>query len=124
MSWAKLDDRFHAHPKVLRAMHAEPGAVALHVLAMSYTAAYELDGQVPVHFVTSTIGDLERAKRMTDVLEDAGLWRVDGSDGWEINDFTEYNPSRAELEKRRQARARAGRKAGRASGRARKANER
>lgn len=117
MSWAKLDDKFHAHPKVLRAMHAEPAAVALHVLALSYSADYELDGGVPQHYVASVAG--ANAEHLAAVLVDAGLWRANG-DGWEIHDFLDFNPSRAELQKRRQVRARAGRKGGRASGQTRR----
>lgn len=101
MSWAKLDDGFHAHPKVRRAWR-EPRALGLHVLAMSYVAKYELDGRVPVEFIEDNIQDPEERDRVTTSLIEAALWRRDGED-YVIHDYLDYNPSRAESESKRKA---------------------
>jgi hypothetical protein len=117
VSWAKLDDRFYGHPKVLAAVTRDVASIALHALALSYSADYELDGRVPRQFAVQAVG--ERADDLAGILVDVGLWLENG-EGWEIHDFLDYNPSKVELEKKRAARRRAGRKGGKASGAARR----
>ncbi len=46
-------------------------------------------------------------------LEDVGLW-LPSSEGWQINDYLKYNPSREKVLATRQARADAGRRGGQA----------
>lgn len=98
MTWAKLDDRFHSHPKVEEAGLAATG---LYARSLSYAACHETDGQIPEAWVKKQ-GSPRLAARLTDL----GLWeRVEG--GWLIPDFTEFNPSKAELaEQRKQWRER------------------
>lgn len=101
MSWAKLDDQFHAHRKATKAWRAHPRALGMHMLAMSYCAGHLTDGLVDDEFVEEKLPQQREREAVVRALTDAELWRrVD--DGWVINDWLEYNPSRADtLEKRR-----------------------
>ena len=97
MAWARLDDKFHSHPKVRRAGLA---AIGLHVRAISYSAAHLLDGHIDVEWVREAGG--AQHKKLVTALVDAGLWSQNGH-GWVINGYLDYNPSREEVEERRAA---------------------
>jgi hypothetical protein len=99
--WAKIDDRFHSHPKI-RAALEHPYALGLHAVALSYCAAYTTDGVVHRQFIEGCISHPKRRSSAVSSLVAIGLWRV-CPDGWEIHDWLEFNPSRAEIiEQRRQ----------------------
>lgn len=119
MTWVRLDDQLHAHPKVRRAWRACPASVGLHALALSYCGAYLTDGDVPDDFVADQLPDEAAAAAATSALEAAGLWERNG-DGWRVHDYLDLNPSRADVERERAAKRKAGKKGGRASGRARR----
>lgn len=109
MSWAKLDDRFHENRKVKRVWRRCPSALGLHVMAITYCAGHETDGFVDVDFVEDRMPkDRERERAVTALVE-AGLWH-EVSDGWQINDFLEFNKSRDQNAHDRQAKRDAGRK--------------
>lgn len=101
MSWAKFSDDFWCHPKVAG---LSDRAFRLHVTAICWSAALETDGAVPRAMLAVLRGTAAAARE----LESAGLWDA-AADGWVIHDFLEYNPSRADLEERRERRARANR---------------
>lgn len=103
MTWAKLDDRFHSHPKVENAGLAATGLFAK---ALSYAACHETDGHVPDAWVRKQ-GGPQHARKLLDL----GLWERNGS-GYLIVGFLEFNPSKADLERRRQQAAEAGRLGG------------
>lgn len=109
MPWAKLDDRFHENRKVRRLWRSQPAAVGLHVLAITYCAGNLTDGIVDAEFVEERVPDGRRRKAMTDALVASNLWRT-CNEGWSINDYTEFNPSRKEVQTRRAVRAEAGKK--------------
>jgi hypothetical protein len=92
MSWAKLDDQFHSHRKAKRAWK-EPRALGLHLLALSYCAGQLTDGLVDDEFVEEKVPNRRERDRSTHALVDAGLWTRE-DDGWRINDWLDYNPSR------------------------------
>ena len=103
MTWAKIDDQFHAHPKVQKAWQAAPRAIGLHLLALSHASAYLTDGHVSEAFVTQQVPVVRERLKTVDALLDAGLWHLDGDGGWEIHDYLEFNDSRAKVEARRRA---------------------
>lgn len=115
MPWAKLDDHFHDNPKVRRAWRSSNAAVGLHVMALTYSAAHLLDGRVEPEFVADQMPAVRQQEAAAQALIDAGLW-LPTKDGWEIKDYLAYNPSRADVEAKRAARAAAGRAGGLASG--------
>lgn len=112
MTWFKVDDAFHSHPKVLAAGAAPLG---LWVVAGSWCGANLTGGFVP-DFVLPRLVD--NAVEYAEVLVHTGLWiKVEG--GHQFHDWSEFQPdAEAEKEKRRK-RAESGRKGGLASGVAR-----
>ena len=94
MSWLRVDDGFWKHPKV---QDVELAPIGLHVLALSYCADNLTDGRVPDGWVRRQVmGDTA----IPEALVDAGLWDHD-DDGYSVHDYLDYNPSRAEVEAKR-----------------------
>lgn len=119
MPWAKLDDHFHDNPKVRKAWRACGTSVGLHIMALTYSAAHLLDGHVGAEFVVDQIPAQRQRDAAVQALLDAGLWTV-ADVGWTIKDYLEYNPSRADVEAKREARRAAGHVGGIASGASRR----
>lgn len=101
MTWSKLDDKFHSHPKVRRAWGESRASIGLHALAMSYAGQYETDGAVPGWFVEGVIADESDRQSAVDALIKHGLWTAVG-DGYEIHDYLDFNPSHKSLEEKRE----------------------
>ena len=93
MAWFKVDDKFWSHPKVLL---LSDSAVALWVRAGTYCAQQLLDGTVPARALR-----LLGTEEVADELVDAGLWTRE-EDGWKFHDWMDHQPSRAEVEERRE----------------------
>lgn len=117
MTWFRLEDTFYSHPKVMKAGNA---SVGLWVRCCTYSASYLLDGRVPMD-----IAHLYGTRRDVERLIDTGLWVIDNGD-YLVPDFTQYNPTREEVEserdKKHAARSEAGRLGGIASGISRRSN--
>lgn len=113
MTWTRIDDQLHAHPKVQHAWHAEPAALGLHLLALSHAGCYLTDGHVSETFVRTHLASPARRRRAIGALVGAGLWEA-RPDGWQIHDFLHFNEARDDVLARReeisQVRADAGRK--------------
>lgn len=114
MTWFKVDDKFHDHPKARR---AGKSAIGVWLLAGTWCADHLTDGFVPAHVLTrwGTRADAQR-------LVDAGLWEADelnGETGWRFVKWEKYQPTREAKKAQRAVRAAAGRVGGLASGRAR-----
>lgn len=106
MTWAKIDDRFHSHPKTREAWHTSHAAIGLHLLAMSYSAGQMTDGWIESGFVNEKLPNRRERDKAVSALEVAGLWERHET-GWQIHDWLDYNPSRADiLDKRRKDSAR------------------
>ena len=96
MTWFKVEDNLAFHPKAI--MAGNP-ALGLWVRAGSYVAQQLTDGFIP--------GDIARGlgtKAQADKLITAGLWLPCGS-GYEFHQWTERQPTRKDVEKRRAATA-------------------
>jgi hypothetical protein len=84
MTWFRVDDSFHSHPKALKAGNA---ALGLWVRCASWSSAHLRDG-----FVSEEIARLYAARNQIESLIKADLWeRVDG--GYQMHDFGMRNPS-------------------------------
>ena len=106
MAWAKVDDGWWSHPKV---MGLSLSARGLWVSALSWSCHQRMD-HVPDRFLPMVGATEEDASE----LVNAGLWH-ESSDGYRIHDWAEYQDmSLAEK------RAEAGRKGGQASGESRR----
>jgi hypothetical protein len=89
VTWFKVDDSFHAHPKVLA---TPPGALGLWVVAGAWSSANLTEGFVPDRALPRL---LPGSAELADDLVTAGLWRkVRG--GYRFHDWTDYNPTRQE----------------------------
>jgi hypothetical protein len=119
--WFKVDDHLHASRKAAK---AGVPAMGLWVLAGSWSAAEELDGFVPSYMVARLGADQSAAES----LVASGLWHPhehEGEDGYQFHQWEEYQPTRAQLEvKREEARVRMKRVRDEAERKRREAEER
>ncbi|MCX5431906.1 hypothetical protein OHU11_30100 [Streptomyces sp. NBC_00257] len=107
MSWFKIDDGFHCHPKVFA---AGTPAIGLYVRCGSWAAQQVTDGVIP-----KQIAKLYGTPRMIKALVDAGLWHQKGhecescpeldSNSYAIHQYLERNPSRVETELARKSKS-------------------
>lgn len=89
MVWFRVDDQLAFHMKVLTAGNAPMG---LWVRAGSWSAAQLSDGVVPAPIVAALGGSPADAA----ALVAAGLWHeVEG--GWQFHDWTDHQPTRAQV---------------------------
>jgi hypothetical protein len=102
MPWAKLDDGLTFHAKIIEAGNAATG---VWVRGLAWSAFYLTDGHVPSKIARVIAGESRGALA---ALVRSGLW-AECPGGYQIHDYLEYNPSRAEvLEKREKDRIRKG----------------
>lgn len=107
MSWFKVDDTAHSHPKIMKATNA---ALGLWLRAGSYAAQHLTDGIVP-GIVAQAYGTAPQVRKLTAV----GLWHEAGhscprcaqppAGDYVIHDYHVYNPTRGAEQDRRQAAA-------------------
>lgn len=122
MTWFKVDDKAHANSKIRMVLADEPAALALWVVAGSWSSDALTDGFVPDHQLPWLIPN--GAEQLARKLVTARLWRrVRG--GYQFHEWTSdgdgtrRNPTRSEVEAERRKKAEAGRRGGLASGKAR-----
>lgn len=98
MPWVRFDDQFPIHRKVDTL--SDP-AFRLHVSAIFWCARNLTDGYVPE-------GDLDvvaprkmkRPDKFVAELVGRELW-LPSDDGWHVNDYLQYQPSKARVQKDR-----------------------
>lgn len=126
MVWFKVDDKFHSHNKVRKVLADDPAALALWVVAGSWSSDNLTDGFVPDHQLPWLIPT--GADTLAQKLVTAGLWRRVRA-GHQFHEWKEdgngskRNPSREEVEEVRRKRSDAGRAGGLASGKTRSKRE-
>lgn len=98
MVWARFEDSFPEHPKVVG---LSDKAFRLHVSAICYSTRNLTDGIVPPAVIPRLGGNRNAVRE----LAIAGLWEhatdIEPT-GWRIHDFLTYNPSREKVERERQ----------------------
>jgi len=99
MTWMRFDDQFPDHPK-MRAAGAL--AMALQVAAICYCGRHLTDGAIPASALP-TLLDLTKKARLKAIasLVQVGAW-LKTSDGFQIHDYDQYQPSRAAVLRRRE----------------------
>lgn len=116
MTWFRVDDKLHDHRKARR---AGIEAMGLWVLAGSWCGDNLTDGFIPAAILTRwTPGAVKLAKK----LVAAELWTEaerEGETGYVFHEWERHQPTRAEVEDRREKRSRAGKAGGQASASAR-----
>jgi hypothetical protein len=96
MTWFKVDDSFHSHPKVLA---ASPASLGLWVVAGSWSGSNLSDGFVPDHVLPRLLPD---AASLARDLVTAGLWKR-ARGGYRFHDWADFNPQRDAVEQDRKA---------------------
>lgn len=86
MTWFKVDDSFHSHPKALA---TDPAALGLWVIAGSWCGSNLTDGFVPDYVLPRLLPGCEP---LAQKLTAAGLWKR-AKGGYRFHDWNEYNPS-------------------------------
>jgi DnaD/phage-associated family protein len=111
MAWVRIDEDFAQHPKVIA---AGPLGMAMDVAAMCYCNKYLTDGFVPAAVVPTLLNLRGLAVPCEDIIAAllrSGLWHeVEG--GYQIHDYLDYQPSKAEVLELREVRREVGRKGG------------
>jgi hypothetical protein len=95
VTWFKVDDSFHSHPKALA---AGPAAVGLWTIAGSWSSANLTDGFVPDYLLPRLGQDAQELAR---TLVTVGLWRR-AKGGHRFHDWDDYQRSREEVLEGRQ----------------------
>lgn len=117
MSWFKIDDAFHSSKPVKKIPRKyRAAAIGLWTIAGSWCAQEEEDGFVPEWMLEELCGTTALAAQ----LVRAGLWTAvpaaseapptgvlpssssSGEPGWQFKNWGKYNPTRAELEEKRE----------------------
>lgn len=93
MPWTKLDDGFWCHPKIIS---LTPPAGWLYVRSLNWCGQQLTDGEIP----RGSLGLFDAPEALAHELVAAGLW-CETRDGWQVNDYQEYNPSREKVESER-----------------------
>ena len=107
MAWAKFDDSFYDHPKVMEVLDTCPMAVVLFIRATTYCARHLTDGKLRPNVIESLVPIQRDRDEQVKALIDAGLL-YDHEGLFYIHDYHDYNPSRDETDaKREKDRARA-----------------
>jgi hypothetical protein len=117
MPWFRVDDGFYDHPKAI----AAGPALALWLRAGCWCAKQLTDGYVPVGMLAPLGGNRGHANRLVEARATpggVGLW-IPADGGWHFHDWSDYQPTRAEVEDKRAKRAEAGRLGGLRSGQTR-----
>jgi hypothetical protein len=96
MTWMKVDDSFHSHPKVLA---TSPAALGLWVVAGSWSGANLSDGFIPDHVLPRLLPDSESLAKE---LVSTGLWKRTRG-GYRFHDWHDFNPERSAVEEERRA---------------------
>lgn len=112
MGWAKLDDGFHDHPKLIG---LPLDAVGLYTVCLTWAHRHHAQlGRLPQGVPERFAGT--KAKRLAALLVKHGLWDVNG-DEWQIHDYEDYLPAAerpATADEVRKARSEAGKRGAKA----------
>lgn len=98
MGWARIDDAFDDHEKVLALLDLDEGVAAIGLWALCLTWAHrntrkkgKTPGLLPSTLPRRFVG--ARGRELAAMLVEAGMWdEVD--DGWMIHDFADYLPDK------------------------------
>lgn len=98
MSWFKVDDGFYSSQKVLSIPRScRLAAVGLWTMAGNWSGRELTDGRVP-NYVLAELGATPRLRR---ALVEARLWLDHGSAGIEFKNWTQFQPTRDQVEAER-----------------------
>lgn len=93
MGWARFDDGYLDHPKILE---AGPWAELLDFRSVIWCAKYETDGLITRSALKRIGRDIPKVSSRVLALVAVGRWTVNEGGGWWVHDFLTYNPSKAQ----------------------------
>ena len=106
MAWAKFDDGYPTHPKVIRSGRGT--GLALDVAGMTYAARHLTDGFIADGVLAGLYPPLKQPGKVAEHLVEVGRWEHDNQrKGWWIHDFLQHKFS-AEATATKKAAAREG----------------
>ena len=98
MKWIRIDTQMFENPKLLYLKEDKQfRAIVVHLEGMTYSGRHALAGFIPkaaLRVIGATSGDANR-------LVNAGLWDI-AQGGWMIHDWSDYQMSADDMEKRRE----------------------
>lgn len=100
MAWAKFDDSFYDHPKIMKVLEECPMAMVLHVRAVTYCARHSTDGQIRKNVIEGLVPLQRDREQQVAALIDAGMW-YDHDGAYWLHDYLDYNPSKKQIHERR-----------------------
>lgn len=109
MGWARFDDAYTDHPKVVS---AGPLAELLDMRAILFSARYETDGHIPPAQVARIGVGVPALKKRIAALVEVERWHEPGHqckdcpqilDGWVVHGYLDYNPASDKKEAEREA---------------------
>jgi hypothetical protein len=119
MAWFKADDRIMEHHKFVSA-RAKGGH---RVIGAWFHAGTWANGQMTDGFIPRSWATLNNALNEAEILVEVGLWDEDASrDGWQMHDYADYQPLKADLEAKSQQKRSSGQAGGKQSASKRQAN--
>src|SRR5215472_9101213 len=92
MPFALMDDKFWAHPKLVRVGNE---AAAVYLRSIGYAADQLTDGEVPRAIALLLCGDAESCARVSALLVAHRLWEMRGDD-FAVHDYLDWNRSAKE----------------------------
>jgi hypothetical protein len=101
VTWFRVDDKYHDHPKVRKLQRDKMPATGLWLLTGSWAADNLSDGFVPAEIVRRFDPRERYARRLVEV----GLWveETRGDEpGYRFHEWTNYQPTRSEVHKHRE----------------------
>ena len=97
LPWVRLDTQFPANPKILALIDQKKYRAAfVWVSSLAYAGAHGTDGFLP----SASLPFMHATKADAKVLVEVGLW-LESVGGWEINSWSEFQPSNAETQERK-----------------------
>lgn len=100
MGWARFDDGYLDHPKILE---VGPWAELLDMRAVIWCAKYDTDGLVTRVALKRLGREIPKVSTRVRGLVDVGRWLSNEGGGWLVHDFLKYNPSKAQRENDRES---------------------
>lgn len=110
MVWAKFDDQYPLHPKILR---VGLDALGFDVAGIAFCCRTLSDGFIADELLTAVYPPTKNPRKIAARLVEVDRWERDEvRGGYVIKDFLDYNPSKDEVEGLKRKRSEAGRKGG------------
>lgn len=102
MTWARFDDLYDDNRKVKKAWRANPRAVGLHAMAITYCARHETDGIVDAEWLEEKLPAVRERDMVLAALVSVGLFEPLDGGAHLVHDYLVYNPEHADLVAKRE----------------------